>query len=120
MKPILFAATANPDASRNFYENVLGLNFTSEAPYAIVFETEGITLRIQKVEEVVSVPYTTLGFEVTDMADAITKLNNKGIELEQFEFLEQDASGVWTTPDGAKVAWCRDPDGSMVSLTQLP
>jgi hypothetical protein len=33
--------------------------------------------------------------------------------------MAQDALGVWTTPDGAKVAWFTDPDGSTLSFTEL-
>jgi hypothetical protein len=33
--------------------------------------------------------------------------------------MQQDALGVWTAPSGAKVAWFKDPDGNLLSLTQL-
>ncbi len=119
-KPILFAATSSAEASREFYEQKLGLSFVAEFPYALVFDLNGIMLRVQKVEQVVSVPYTTLGFAVDDLRSEVQSLQAKGIEFEQYSFLEQDEAGIWTTPDGALVAWCQDPDGSIVSLTQHP
>jgi hypothetical protein len=27
--------------------------------------------------------------------------------------------GIWTTPDGTKIAWFKDPDGNLLSLTQF-
>jgi hypothetical protein len=45
---------------------------------------------------------------------ALTKL---GVKFERYEFLSQDDHGVWTTPDGSAVAWFKDPDGNVVSLT---
>lgn len=120
MKAILFAATTNPKASRYFYENTLGLSFVADHPFAVVFETEGITLRVQKVEQVVTVPCTTLGFEVSDIRASVADLNSTGVSFEQFEFMQQDESGIWITPDGAMVAWRKDPDGSMISLAQMP
>jgi catechol 2,3-dioxygenase-like lactoylglutathione lyase family enzyme len=45
-----FVATADPKAAREFYENVLGLEFISDEPYALVFSANGTTLRIQKVQ----------------------------------------------------------------------
>jgi hypothetical protein len=30
----------------------------------------------------------------------------------------EDELGVWTTPSGARVAWFKDPDGNVLSLTQ--
>jgi hypothetical protein len=37
----------------------------------------------------------------------------------EFEGLGQDAVGVWTAPGGDRVAWFRDPDGNVLSLTQF-
>jgi hypothetical protein len=33
--------------------------------------------------------------------------------------MNQDESGVWTTPGGDQVAWFTDPDGNTLSLTQF-
>jgi predicted enzyme related to lactoylglutathione lyase len=33
--------------------------------------------------------------------------------------LPQDELGIWTTPDGTKVAWFKDPDGNTLSLTEF-
>ena len=39
----------------------------------------------------------------------------KGVVLERYAFLEQDAQGVWTSPAGAKIAWMKDSVGNMLS-----
>jgi hypothetical protein len=31
----------------------------------------------------------------------------------------QDDDGVWQSPGGAKVAWFKDPDGNLLSLSGL-
>jgi hypothetical protein len=31
----------------------------------------------------------------------------------------QDQLGIWNAPGGAKVAWFKDPDGNVLSVTQL-
>jgi hypothetical protein len=31
--------------------------------------------------------------------------------------LLQDGQGIWTSPDGSRVAWFKDPDGNTLSLT---
>lgn len=33
--------------------------------------------------------------------------------------MDQDVNGVWTTPEGDKVAWFVDPDGNNLSVTQF-
>ena len=43
-----------------------------------------------------------------------------GVEFRRYEGMGQDEAGVWTTPDGAQVAWFADPDGNMLSLTRFP
>jgi predicted enzyme related to lactoylglutathione lyase len=32
--------------------------------------------------------------------------------------MEQDDDGAWTTPDGSRIAWFRDPDRNILSLQQ--
>jgi hypothetical protein len=41
------------------------------------------------------------------------------VTFERFEGMVQDDLGVWTTPGGDLVAWFKDPDGNVLSLTQL-
>jgi predicted enzyme related to lactoylglutathione lyase len=35
-----------------------------------------------------------------------------------FDDMGRDAAGVWSGPDGARVAWFHDPDGNLLSLTR--
>lgn len=120
MKAILFAATTQAEQSREFYENKLGLNFIEDTPFALVFDAQGITFRVQKVQEAFPPPYTSLGFEVSDIESMVAKLRSVKVTFEHYDFLDQDELGIWTTPDGAKIAWCKDPDGNLVSFSQRP
>ena len=112
-----FVATARPEEARSFYEGVLGLRFVEDSPYALVFDANGITLRVQKVEAVAVAPYTALGWSVGDIAATIRALQKKGVRFERYEGLEQDELGVWSS-GAAKVAWFKDPDGNTLSLAQ--
>jgi len=120
MKPILFVATCKPDESREFYQSILGLTLTEDQPFALVFDTGGHQLRVQKVESVVPQPYTSAGWEVEDIEQTVKYLVEKGACMERYPFLQQDESGIWTTPDGARIAWFKDPDENVLSLTQIP
>lgn len=113
-----FLATANPKKARHFYQSILGLTLVEDTPFALVLDANGTTLRIQKVEEVSVAPYTALGWSVADIHSTIRELTARGVTFERFDGLGQDASGVWQSPSGAKVAWFRDPDGNTLSLTQ--
>ncbi|MBT8146467.1 MAG: VOC family protein [Gammaproteobacteria bacterium] len=120
MKPILFVATSKPDESRVFYQSVLGLTLKEDQPFALVFEFGGHQLRVQKVEATTVQPYTSAGWEVDDIEQAVNNLADKGVVTEKYPFLEQDENGIWTTPDGAKIAWFKDPDENLLSFTQAP
>jgi catechol 2,3-dioxygenase-like lactoylglutathione lyase family enzyme len=114
-----FAATAKPEEARRFYREVLGLSLVEEGPFALVFDACGTMLRVQKVEAHAPQPHTTLGWQVDDIRGTMRSLEQRGVRFERYAGLPQDEAGVWTTPDGASVAWFKDPDGNVLSLTQF-
>jgi catechol 2,3-dioxygenase-like lactoylglutathione lyase family enzyme len=116
---IAFAATADAERAKAFYASILGLRLTEDTPFALVFDAAGTPLRVAKVAEVVPAPYTLLGWSVPDMGEAVRALARKGVVFERYAGMPQDERGVWTTPDGARVAWFKDPDGNVLSLTQF-
>ncbi len=117
---VAFVATSDAARARQFYEGVLGLRLVADEPVALVFDARGTMLRVTKVGEVRPAPYTVLGWIVPGASGAVAALAAKGVSFERFEGLDQDAAGVWTAPDGARVAWFRDPDGNLLSLTAFP
>jgi catechol 2,3-dioxygenase-like lactoylglutathione lyase family enzyme len=113
-----FVATRDPSRAKAFYKDTLGLRFVSEDPFAVVFDANGITLRVAIVQEIVVAPYTVLGWEVPDITAAAKDLAKAGVHFERFG-MPQDDLGIWTSPSGARVAWFKDPDGNLLSITQL-
>jgi hypothetical protein len=59
-----------------------------------------------------------LGWKVPDVARAIADVRSRGVTFERYEFMEQDPSGAWTPPDGARVARFKDGDGDTLSIRQ--
>jgi predicted enzyme related to lactoylglutathione lyase len=116
---IAFVATTSAERARAFYKDALGLALQSEDPYALVFNAHGTMLRVQKVESVQPPPYTVLGWQVGDITQAVQALAERGIRFERFAGLEQDDLGIWTTPNGSRVTWFKDPEGHVLSLTQF-
>jgi catechol 2,3-dioxygenase-like lactoylglutathione lyase family enzyme len=119
-KAMAFVATAKARESRRFYEEVLGLRFLEEHEFAIVFDAYGTMLRIQKAGAVVVAPYTSFGLEIDDIEGEVDALRKRGIKGKRYEHFDQDARGIWTSPDGARIFWFEDPDGNLISLTQFP
>ncbi|MGH7318119.1 MAG: VOC family protein, partial [Candidatus Rokuibacteriota bacterium] len=80
---------------------------------------DGTMLRVSRVDKVAVAPYTVLGWTVDDIGVSIDNLKQKGVVFERFEGFPQDERGIWTAGDGTRVAWFRDPDGNLLSLTQF-
>ena len=115
---VAFLPTTDYEKARAFFEGVLGLRFVSQDPYALVLDANGIMLRVTKVGDHKPEQYTILGWKVTEIESVVAALEKKGVRFERYGFLEQDDRGVWTTPGGDKVAWFKDPDGNVLSLSQ--
>ena len=113
-----FVPTVMPDKAKTFYQDILGLKLLSEDNYALEFNTNGVLLRVTIVPELKPQGFTVLGWNVPDISIVIKSLNRKGIVCEKYSFLQQDEMGIWTSPGGSKVAWFKDPDGNILSLTQ--
>ncbi len=107
--------------AKEFYRDTLGLNLVSEEPpFALVFEANGIMLRLAMAKELPPAFGTVFGWQVPDVTAAIKDLEQAGVRFEHYEFLNQDALGAWTTPTGSKVAWFKDPDGNILSISEHP
>ena len=113
-----FVPTLDPGKAKLFYRDVLGLNLLSEDNYALEFEANGILLRVITVPELKPHAFTALGWNVPDIMSTIRELNEQAVYCEQYNFLEQDDLGIWKAPGGTKVAWFKDPDGNILSLTE--
>lgn len=104
--------------ARSFFEGVLGLPWREDSPYASVYGLQGGSLRVTKVETFEPHPFSVLGWQVNDIQATVKELTKKGATFERYPHLEQDALGIWASPN-AQVAWFKDPDGNVLSVTQL-
>ena len=121
MDIIAFVPTRNREKARPFYEKTLGLSFVSDDQFALVFEANGVMVRVVDVSSVAGfapAPFTILGWSVGDIGKIVKGLGKKGIKFERFPGMQQDLLGVWSSPSGAKVAWFKDPDGNVLSVTE--
>jgi predicted enzyme related to lactoylglutathione lyase len=115
-KQVAFVGVSDLDAAERFYGGVLGLDLFDARPYALVHDTVATQLRITVVSEVRAAPYTVLGWNVTDIEGEIDRLVAAGVSFNRYAGMAQDDRGIWTTPDGARIAWFHDPDGNNLSL----
>jgi catechol 2,3-dioxygenase-like lactoylglutathione lyase family enzyme len=117
-KIVAFVPTTDFQRARAFYEGVLGLRFIDDDGFAMVLDAGGITIRVSKAGDFTPAPFTILGWAVEEIEAVVTALTAHGVHFERYGFFEQDPLGIWTAPSGDKVAWFKDPDGNVLSVSQ--
>lgn len=117
-KLVAFVGVRDANRAKAFYRDTLGLSLASQDAYALVFEVQGTMLRVALVPEINPAKYTVLGWQVDDIAATMQSLGVKGVKFERYGLPTQDEGGVWTAPGGTKVAWFKDPDGNILSISQ--
>ena len=115
-KQVGFVGVSDLDAAERFYAGVLGLDLIDARPFALVHDTPTTQRRITAVAEVRPAPYTVLGWVVADLEGAVDRLAAAGIGFNRYDGMDQDERGIWTAPEGTRVAWFDDPDGNTLSL----
>ncbi|PYT17785.1 MAG: glyoxalase [Acidobacteria bacterium] len=118
-KIIAFVATRDALRAKVFYRDTLGLRLVSEEPFALVFDAQGTMLRVSIVQQLAPAKHTVLGWDVPDIMAAAQDLQKAGVRFERYEGLPQDELGIWTAPGGARVAWFKDPEGNVLSITEF-
>ena len=119
---IAFVPSRDLAASRSFYETTLGLTFVGDDGFALVFDANGVTVRVVNVTGVegwAPAPFTILGWEVPSAERAVISLVAEGVRFERYPGMEQDRNGIWIAPGGARVAWFKDPEGNTLSITEV-
>jgi catechol 2,3-dioxygenase-like lactoylglutathione lyase family enzyme len=94
------------------------LPLTGRCHGALVYRVGDGDLRVSPVPSTQPTVHTVLGFAVSDIAMIVDALSVRGVAFECFAGFPHDSRGILTTPDGAKVAWFRDPDGNLLSVVQ--
>jgi catechol 2,3-dioxygenase-like lactoylglutathione lyase family enzyme len=116
-----FVTIIDVDRAKSFYGDTLGLRLVNEEPpFALVFDANGIMLRLGMGKQLPPASGTVLGWQVPDIKSVVHTLGAAGVQFERYGFLEQDDFGIWTSPTGARVAWFKDPDGNTLSVSEHP
>jgi catechol 2,3-dioxygenase-like lactoylglutathione lyase family enzyme len=120
LNPIAFIPTTNFEVAREFYEYTLGLHCVGDDGFALIFRVgpANLMLRVVLTDGFTPKPYTIFGWEVENIHATVGELAAKGVDFLHFDHFEQSPDGVWSAPGGASVAWFKDLDGNVLSLSQ--
>jgi len=117
-KLIGFVPTRDSTRAREFYEGKLGFQFVSDDPFALVMRAGKNLIRIAKVKDFTPAQYTVLGWEVENIEVIVKWLQERGVVFEKYPFVQDQTLGIWTAPNGDEVAWFKDPDGNVLSVSR--
>jgi len=113
-----FLLTKDYDKARAFFETKLGFQFVSVDQFALVMQAGTNMIRISKLPQFSPAQNTVLGWEVPDIEAMVNALKQRGVAFEKYPFLQDPEKSIWTAPGGDKVAWFKDPDGNVLSVSQ--
>ena len=118
--PMGFIAATDFEAAKAFYIGVLGLDFVTHDGFALVMRSGDLQIRLTVPPEFTPAGYTVFGWRVTDIEAEVAALTGRGVSFVHYPFFgdAQAVNGVWTAPNGDKVAWFKDPSGNVLSLSQ--
>ena len=113
-----FVPTTDAKSAREFYERKLGFQFVSDDTFALVMRAGETMIRVAKVKEFTPAAFTILGWEVQDIQAMVSWLKGRGVSFEKYPFIQDQELGIWTAPTGDRVAWFKDTDGNILSVSQ--
>lgn len=109
------------DASRAFYEGVLGLVVENQGMGGLISVQlpKGGAVLIYPKDDHQPATFTILNFPVEDIDAVVDELASKGVNMLQYDGMGQDEKGVLrgkAVGRGPDIAWFTDPAGNILSV----
>jgi len=111
--------SADLEASREFYEQKVGLTLSPETiPNHLLFACgDGTTLLVYGRPGPSKADHTQVRFWTTDVDADVSELAARGVVFEEYDFPTlKTVDHVATTAGIGKSAWFKDPDGNILAL----
>ncbi|HYZ11890.1 MAG TPA: VOC family protein [Actinomycetota bacterium] len=105
--------------ARKFYEEVLGLEVFREDPAGITYQAGDSALFLYQTEFAGTAQHTLGGFRVSDIEATVADLRARGVTFEDYDMPGLKTVNGIAELGGEKGAWFKDPDGNILSLSQV-
>jgi len=117
--PVAYVYVGDRARALGYYCDTLGLALRSTDDFGDFIDLGGAVLRMTVLPGHSPHPHPVLGFDVGDIAAAVTALTGRGVTFSIYEGMGQDTTGVWTAPDGhTKIAFFQDSEGNVLTLSE--
>jgi catechol 2,3-dioxygenase-like lactoylglutathione lyase family enzyme len=104
-------------AAKKFYGETLGLQTSEHNGLLTLHLAGGRDTLVYPKPVHTPADYTILNFEVDDIDAAVGELLSRGVEMEKYEGMGQDANGI-NRAGGPYIAWFKDPAGNLLAVLQ--
>lgn len=115
-------AVTDLQRARSFYEDQRGLEGASTPGGWTVRGADGtLCYLLPDIADAGTASWPLASFRVDDVRATVRELRSRGVEFlapDELPFA-LDADGISTEQQGLKVAWLRDPDGSVLTVFSL-
>ena len=107
-----------------WYEEKLGIKPVMDLQFAgQLYRTGGVYWLIYQTPSAGTGKHTLGGFVVPGIDEAMADLRAKGVVFEEYDMGDQGpttTNGVSRGDNGGAVAWFKDSEGNVLSITELP
>lgn len=118
-RPFVSFSVDDVRRAKEFYGSVLGFDVEIQK----VGPQEMLRIRTVGNNDIVAyakpdhaaASYTILNFPVDDVDRAVDQLSSKGVRMERYDGMKQDAKGI-SRGMGPDIAWFKDPAGNVLSV----
>lgn len=106
--------------ARKYYNEVLGLEMLGEDESTVAYQCgSGTVLFVYPSANAGTNQGTAAEFEVPDVDATKGALERRGVAFEDYDMPGlKTTNGVLSLPSGGKVAWFKDSEGNILSITQ--
>ena len=105
------------EAAKKFYGETLGVTVSEHYGLLTLHLAGGRDTLVYPKPGHEPATYTILNFQVDDIDAAVDELVSRGVELEKYEGMGQDAKGI-NRAGGPYIAWFKDPAGNILAVLQ--
>ena len=105
--------------ARAFYEGRLGLEFVHEAGYYVFLRAGASQLALVARASVTPPASTLCAFEVDDLDRTVSRLRERGVVFEEYDFPGFKTVGGIANLPGERGAWFKDSEGNILAIGQF-
>jgi catechol 2,3-dioxygenase-like lactoylglutathione lyase family enzyme len=112
-------AVKNIDLAKKFYEGTLGLTpVDSEGDELVVYKSGNTRLFVYRSQYAGTNKATAVTWPVgKELEEIVRALGSKGVKFEHYDMPGLKIEGDIHVGGDMKIAWFKDPDGNILSLT---